>query len=156
MRRNDREITDEAALERIIESCDCCHLGLWDGSHPYVVQMNFGFQRDGKDWIFYFHSTKEGKKLDLIRAYPHAGFEMDTSHTLKPHETAYGHSYFYQSVIGKGTLSFVKEEEEKKRALNCIMEHYTEKNEWAFSQKMLDSVVILKLRAEEVTGKEHQ
>ena len=92
MRRNDREITDEAALERIIESCDCCHLGLWDGSHPYVVPMNFGFQRDGKDWIFYFHSTKEGKKLDLIRAYPHAGFEMDTSHTLKPHETACGHS----------------------------------------------------------------
>ena len=156
VRRKEREITDAAALERMIESCDCCRLGLWDGSCPYIVPLNFGFQREGEDWIFYFHSAKEGKKLDLIRMYPQAGFEMDTSHELKVHETACGHSFFYQSVMGKGEISFVEDEEEKKQALRSIMEHYTGQKKWAFSQDMLDAVVILKLRAEKVTGKEHR
>lgn len=155
MRRSEREITDGAVLEQVIQSCGCCRLGLWDEPWPYVVPMNFGFQREGDAWIFYFHSAKAGKKLDLIRKHPQAGFEMDTGHQLKRHGTACGHSYGYQSIMGRGTISFVEEEEEKRWALNRIMEHYTGNGDWPFAPKMLDAVVILKLKAEEVTGKEH-
>lgn len=156
MRRKEREVTEEAALEQIVKACDCCRLGLWDDPWPYVVPMNFGFLRQGKDWVFYFHSAKEGKKLDLIRTHPQAAFEMDTAHQLKRHETACGHSFCYQSVTGRGTISFVEEEEEKRQALNAIMERYTGKGNWPFSKEMMEAVAILKLEAVEVTGKEHQ
>ena len=47
MRRKDREVTDLSQLEEIIRQCDCIHLGLLDGDSPYVVPMNFGYERTG-------------------------------------------------------------------------------------------------------------
>lgn len=86
MRRKDREVTDESRIDGIIRRCSCCRLGFSDGGEVYIVPMNFGFvKRDGKR-VFYFHSAKEGRKVELLKNGCDVGFEMDCGYELHPGE----------------------------------------------------------------------
>ena len=109
MRRKDREVTDLSQLEKIIQQCDCIHLGLLDGDYPYVVPMNFGYERTGDQFIFYMHAASEGKKLSLIKANPNASFCMDTGHGLVKGEVPCSWSFLYESVMGRGRIILVQE-----------------------------------------------
>ena len=155
MRRKDREITDVHKIQEIIQSCACCRLGLNDQGKVYIVPLNFGYAREeGKD-IFYFHGAGEGRKIDILRVNPYVGFEMDTNYLLHEHKQACGYSARFQSVIGNGTVSFLSDMEEKKHALNSIMQHQTGKKDWEYSEGMLKEVCVFKLEAEELSCKEH-
>ena len=139
MRRKEREVASPAKIDRIIESCDCCRLGLAADGVP----------------TFYFHSAAAGRKLALIRRSPRAGFELDTGRRIQEGETACRYSFCYQSVIGAGVLSFVTEEREKREALDCILRHYTGKGGWAFEGKAFEAVTVLRLTADTLSCKEH-
>ena len=102
MRRKDREVTELSQLEEIIRKCDCIHLGLLDGDYPYVVPMNFGYERTGDQFTFYMHAASEGKKLELIKAHPQASFCMDTGHELVKGEATCSWSFRYESAMGQG------------------------------------------------------
>ena len=67
MRRQDREISDFSEIIRIIESCDCCRLGFVDNREAYIVPLNFGYEIKGSDLTLYFHSAKEGRKINQNR-----------------------------------------------------------------------------------------
>ena len=125
MRRKDREVTDLSQLEKIIQQCDCIHLGLLDGDYPYVVPMNFGYERTGDQFTFYMHAASEGKKLSLIKANPNASFCMDTGHGLVKGEVPCSWSFLYESVMGRGRINLVQEPEEKRRGLQAVMAHYS-------------------------------
>lgn len=83
MRKKDREIIDKEKIEQIIQSCDCCRIGLVDKDKPYIIPLNFAYINEGDKQLFYFHGSKIGKKIDLINKNKYAGFEMDTNHMLK-------------------------------------------------------------------------
>lgn len=155
MRRKDREITDTNKIREVIASCYCCRLGLNDEGKIYVVPLNFGYtERNGK-YTFYFHSAKEGRKIDLINRNHYAGFEMDTNYQIKESDIPCGYSARFQSIIGAGKVSFVEDSDEKKMALQAIMRHNTGKENWEFEEKMLNAVCVLKLTADEISCKEH-
>lgn len=155
MRRADREITDPRRLDEIISRCDCCRLGLATEGAPYLVPMNFGYAREAGRPVFYFHCAPAGRKLDLIRANPQAGFELDTAHRLKEAGHACGYAYAYQSVIGYGHTEILTGTEEKRAALQRIMYRYTGRSDWAFEETALAATVVFKLTVEEMSGKEH-
>ena len=157
MRRKDREVTDCSALEDIICRCDCIHLGLIDGEYPYVVPMNFGYERTGEHFTFYMHAASEGKKLSLIANNPNASFCMDTGHGLVKGEVPCGWSFLYESVMGRGKITLVQDPEEKHRGLQAVMAHYSGSREpFEFPDAMMNRVAILKLEAENLTGKQHK
>ena len=157
MRRKDREVTEFSRLEEIIRRCDCIHLGLLDGDYPYVVPLNFGYERIGNQFTFYMHAASEGKKLNLIAAHPQASFCMDTGHELVKGAVPCSWSYRYESVMGQGTITMVQDPEEKRRGLQAVMEHYSGGQMQAeFPDAMMNRVVILKLTAENLTGKQHK
>ncbi len=157
MRRKDREVTDYSVLEDIICQCDCIHLGLMDGEYPYVVPMNFGYERTGKHFTFYMHAASEGKKLGLIAANPKASFCMDTEHELVKGEVPCSWSFLYASVMGQGEITLVQDPEEKRHGLQTVMEHYSgSKEPMKFPDAMMHRVVILKLNAKNLTGKQHK
>ena len=155
MRRQEREITDAGKLTAVLESCQCCRVGFADGGQAYIVPLNFGYVEAEGQYTFYFHSAKEGRKMELIRKSPSAGFEMDTDYALKTASSACGHSAYFRSIIGNGKVSIVEDREEKKLGLQQIMEHTTGKSEWEFADKMLDAVCVWKLSVNEMTGKEN-
>ena len=75
MRRKDREVTDPVKIREIITACNCCRLGFRDGGRAYIVPMDFGFAETDGRWTFYFHSAKEGRKIDLLKAQGWASFQ---------------------------------------------------------------------------------
>ena len=158
MRRKDREVTDKQAIIEIIESCQCCRIGFQDDGEVYIVPLNFGYEDNGQRLIFYFHGAKEGRKINLIAKSPYVGFEMDTTHEIYAignNGTACSYTARFQSVIGTGKVSMVYDNNEKKHGLLLLMKHSTQKSEWSFDDKMLNSVAVFKLEVEKLSCKVH-
>lgn len=47
MRRAERNVTDPARIAEILNKCDCCRVGFWDGEEVYLVPMSFGWEKAG-------------------------------------------------------------------------------------------------------------
>ena len=155
MRRQDREVTDEARIEQIIDSCGCCRVAFNTPAGPDIVPLNFGYAL-GAPAKFYFHGAKEGRKIDLMGAGTQVGFELDGAHALGQAEQACKHTWFYQSVIGTGYLAPVEDREEKKRALSCIMAHYRKDQTFSFTDAQADAVAVFCLTVQTMSCKEHR
>lgn len=155
MRRKERQVTDQKKLMQIIERCHCIRIGFACEGQVYIVPVNFGYVFEDGRYTFYFHSAKEGRKMQLIKANPAAGFEMDTGYALKTAASACGHSAYFQSIIGQGRVSIVENTAEKKKGLWAVMKQETGRSEWEFQEKMLEAVCVWKLEVSELTGKEN-
>lgn len=152
MRRKDREITDPHALKAIIEGCDVCRICMNDSPVPYVVPVNFGYAWDGALPVFYIHSAKEGRKLDLLRRDPHVAFEMDCRHRLVPSEDGAECTMAYESVMGTGTVRFL-DGQEKYDALVQILRRYGNKASLPEDHPVIRHTEVFALTAETITGK---
>ncbi len=155
MRRKDREITNINEIYQIMDSCNCCRLGFVDDGQAYIVPMSFGYTKADGEIVLYFHSASQGRKISLI---PQAGpvcFEMDTGFKLTKGEVACEYSANYQSIIGYGNVSFVQPTAEKIKALNVIMHHYTNNDDWSFSGPDFEAACIFKLTVTNISCKVH-
>lgn len=155
MRREDREVTDDKKINEIIQKSKVCRVGFHDNGEVYIVPLNFGFVAENGKRTFYFHSAKEGRKVDLVKQNPKVGFELDTDFELWEAESACDFSAGYQSVIGTGMISMVEEFEAKKAVLIEIMTSITGKRTWEFNEKMIDAVAIFSLEVADISCKEH-
>lgn len=155
MRRKDREVTSYDKMLEVVEGCDCLRIGLVDEREAYIVPLNFGYEAKDGGLTLYFHGASEGRKMDLIRNHPTASFEMDRKHELVEGTVPCAYSYLFQSVMGKGKIEILEDHAEKVHGLTLIMEHYTDKKEWAFPEKMVNSMAVIKLTVSDWSCKEH-
>lgn len=152
MRRKDREVTQPEEVLDIINGCQVLRIGMISENMPYIVPLNFGYQsKDGK-LEFYFHSAKEGKKLDIWRENPAVCFEMDCNHELIVKETACGYGFSFASVMGHGRISFLEDASEKAEALSLLMRHIAGK-EFVFTKAETDTVAVYKLTVDDFSAK---
>ena len=140
----------------ILSRCDCCRVGFADGESVYIVPLNFAWVQRAGQVSFYFHGAKEGRKMELARANPRVGFELDTSHRLKKGECACQYSYLYESIIGEGRLRIVDDRAEKIAGLQCLMRKYGGQEPWSFDQRALERVAVLRLDVEHWSCKSHK
>lgn len=154
MRRSDREITDQKALLAILDSCEVMRVGLVDGDRPYVVPMNYGYRWEGGQLTLYFHSAKEGMKLNLIRKNAKVCFEVDCGHALIPGENACQYGYAFQSVVGFGKAEVLEDPQEKITALRALMQHMAGE-QFAFTEQMVSGITVWQIQVSEFTGKKH-
>lgn len=155
MRRKDREVTDRAAITEIIHACSCARVGFADDGQVYIVPMSFGYAEEEGHDVFYFHSGKEGRKIDILEKCENVGFEMDTAYEIKEAAQPCGYTAYYRSIIGQGKMEILTDTEEKKHGLHVLMKHNTGKDDWEFADKMVEAVHILKLTVCEMTAKEN-
>lgn len=151
MRRNEKEIKDIREIEKIINKAIVCRIALCDNDKPYIVPVNFGY-RDG---CLYIHSAKEGKKIDILKKNNNISFEIDTDVEFVRAEEPCDCTMKYLSVIGSGKAYIVKDLEEKRKALNILVEHYLGSSH-EFSYDQLDMVTIIKVEIESMTGKKSE
>lgn len=154
MRRTDREITDLNKIIEIIKNNQCCRLGFIDQESVYIVPLNYGYLYNNKH-IFYFHGAKVGKKINLIKQNNHIGFEIDNNHQLVEGKTTCQYSMKYQSIIGKGHIELIEDNEEKKLGLQLIMKNVAHQDV-TFSNQMISNVAVMKLIVDTLSCKEHQ
>lgn len=151
MRRSDREITDRNEMIEIIERCDVCRLALNDEGYPYILPLNFGMRIEEGQIVLYFHGANEGKKYELIAKDDRASFEMDCSHKLVTNVDEGNCTMNYESVIGRGRIRMIPEEE-KYDALCVLMQHY-HKEDFPFNRAVMPQTTVFKLVVEEMSGK---
>ena len=150
MRRKDREITDTAELEAIINRAVVCRLGLSGPDGPYIVPVNFGYS----DGSFYIHSASEGQKLDIIRRNNRVCIEIDEASEIRKADIPCNWGFSYSSIIAYGTAEIITSEPDKRTALGIIMDQYSdEKQSWEFSERSVNTVVIIKVTVESMSGK---
>lgn len=153
MRKAHREVKDINEQLQILEKCDICRVGLSDGLQPYIVPMNFGYEMDNGRLTLYFHCALAGRKLEIIAGNPLACFEMDCSHQLRTGELACEYSMNFESIIGSGTIAIVSDPALRLHGLNCLMKHYSGRDNWTFDARALALTHVLRLQADEFTAK---
>lgn len=156
MRRTDREVTNPDQLFDIVSRCSVAHVAMLDHGAPYVVALNFGFERDGDALILYFHSAQEGKKIDLLHADPSVYVQMDCVDELitGTSENPCAYCWRYDSVMGAGRAEFLETDEEKAHALNCMLGHLAKTDEvFHFPAEQLKRTCVFRIRVEHPSGK---
>lgn len=111
--------------------------------------MNYGYESGN----LYFHSAHEGRKIDILRSNSYACFEIENDLELVTGENLHDWSMGFRCVIGYGHIEELRETGEKIKALRILMNHYSGRDDWEFSEEEISSVLVLRLRIEEITGK---
>ncbi len=149
MRRNEKAVTDRGELEAIIRAGKICRLALTDEPIPYLVPLNYGF-RDG---ALYFHSAREGRKIELMKAHPPVAFEISLDLGIVAGEQACNWGATYRCVMGQGRIEFIEAPEEKRQALDAIMAQYAT-GEFSYPDAAIDKTCVYRLVIEQMTGKQ--
>ena len=148
MRREDKEIRDKDEIESIVQRAIVCRVAFSENDVPYIVPVNFGYEDD----CLYVHSAPEGKKIEIIKQNNNVCFELDIDHEVVRAETPCNWAMKYRSVIGFGKAFLVRDVEEKRKALNTIVEHYSGKPS-DYPESAISNVAIIKVEIESMTGR---
>jgi len=148
LRRKEKEITDKSEIESIIRKSLVCRLGLADDGSPYIVPLCFGY----KDNSLYFHSAKEGRKIEILKRNNDVCFEFDDNLEVQAGKAACDWGMKYRSVIGYGRASFIEDPEEKRKALDVIMAQYAD-GDFEYSEKLFEEALVIKVDISSMTGK---
>ena len=148
MRRKDKEIKDKAQIEQLIQDAQICHLALADNGQPYVVPLNFGY----RDNTVYFHSARQGRKIDMLKANPRVCLEFSHPREIVQGETNCKWGQRFESVIAFGEARLIEDDSEKKEALDIIMEHYGGQG-GDYPDNKLKITVVIAIPLDEMTGK---
>ncbi len=148
MRRSEKEIKDRAEIDSLLQKAMVLRLGLSNNDIPYVIPLNYGY--DGR--YIYFHSAKEGKKLDIISRNNRVSFEVDGGHELVKSGLPCQWSWKYWSLIGSGRAFIIEDIREKKKALKTVVSHYGE-SDYEFTDEDTARVAAVRIEIENITGK---
>lgn len=153
MRRNDREVTDLKEIEAILRECKTCHLAMTDNGMPYVIPISYGYELSENTLTLFFHSAREGRKIDILRNNSDVCFEMSSEGELSfSSKTPCSSGYYFKSVHGFGNVSFLEDHNEKCRALTLLMKHQTMSDvEFNFAQTK--NLCIFKVTSTSFSGK---
>jgi len=154
MRRARKEMRDEASIFDLLTRCHVGRLGTTgrDG-HPMIKPLNFVFH----EREIYFHTAKEGEKIDDIRRDSRVCFEVDLPIAFVKGDEAdpCRAGYLYRSVIIRGKARIIEDEEEKVLALRLLMGKYQPEGGYGdFREEKLRITGVVRIDIEEMTGKE--
>ncbi len=148
MRRSRQQLPHEECFRILKEATSGVLALLGDGDYPYAVPLSHAC--DGGR--IYFHSALEGHKVELLKEGGKASFEMDTRHELEYDESRGYCAYYFESVMGKGTIHILGDEE-KFSALEKLMDHYHPGMKAYFNTAAMPRTLVYCLKVEEMTGK---
>ncbi len=119
MRRKDREMEKEAALE-LFQTASWMTLSMIsndEGGEPYAIPLSFVLV--GNE--LFFHGAKEGYKRDCLLS----DNRVCVTAVANAETDAPAFSVAYQSVVAKGRAFLVEDEGEKREALFSLCQKYT-------------------------------
>jgi uncharacterized protein len=161
MRRKDREISDPTEIAKIMSNAQVGRIGLSMNEQPYVVPVNFAFDRER----IYFHCADTGMKLDFLRTNPRVCFEVDENLGIVPGPVPWMFGFAYRSVIAFGTARILMGAEEKTMATKLITAKYagkemadmiTPKLTERYRSSLGSRLVIVEIKVESITGKHRE
>lgn len=150
MRRKDREITDRKEIDAIIRAEKLMRIALVDDNVPFLVPVFYAF--DGT--ALYFHSAQAGKKIEILKRNNNVCFEISVDHGIIESDAACDFEAKHRTVIGIGKAVFIEDEAEKRKALDLIVAHFSDKK-FGYPKENLNHTAVIRIDINSVKGKKH-
>lgn len=149
IRRQDRLLAENKAIA-LLRSGEYGVLSLQTitGS-GYGIPINFAW--DGQSSI-YLHCAPKGKKLDCIESHPNVSFCIVGKTNIVPHKFTTG----YESIILHGEAHIKLSSDERRKALNLILDKYSPNDKELgikYMEKSFHRTEIIRLDINEWSGK---
>lgn len=102
----------------------------------------------------YLHSGPEGGKIEMLQHNNNVCITFSLGHKLvyQHKQVACSYSMRSESAMCRGKVEFIEDMEEKRRALDIIMRHYT-KDQFSYSDPAVRNVKVWKVPVDQMTGK---
>jgi len=156
MRRFKQELGREDCLEVIQRGTSGVLSVAGDNGYPYGVPLSYVFVEGDEDRpdTFWFHSAKEGHKVDAVRADDKACFTIiDRDDVVSDEFTTY-----FKSLIAFGRIHLVEDEEEKRDSIDRLARRYSpdesDESVKAAIEKEYSILQMIRFDVEHMTGKE--
>jgi nitroimidazol reductase NimA-like FMN-containing flavoprotein (pyridoxamine 5'-phosphate oxidase superfamily) len=120
---------------------------------PVIKPVNF-LHWEGK---IYLHSSTKGEKISDIRRGSPVCFEVDEPIAyVAAAEQACRSTYYYRSVVIKGSAAIVSRLRRKLEILERLMEKYQPEGGYqGVNREILKRTAVVEISIREMTGKEH-
>ena len=148
IRRKKQLLPEETAVEMLQRNTSGTLALLGDDDYPYAVPLSFIYL-NGK---LYFHSAKNGHKIDAVRNYEKASFCVIDCDQIVPEKF----TTHYRSVIAFGKVRLIEEVEEMRSIATALAMKYS----GDFAEQIPDefkayvnNLVIIEMTIEHMTAK---
>jgi nitroimidazol reductase NimA-like FMN-containing flavoprotein (pyridoxamine 5'-phosphate oxidase superfamily) len=153
LRRAEREIKDNSIIEEILKTGKYAIIALCRNNEPYAVTLSYGYDAENK--ALYFHSAKDGLKIDFIKSNPDACLTILKDNGYIQNECAHS----YRSVIIRGWMELVENESEKRKGIEIMINQLENnpdimKSRLNAKKEIYENMQVLKLKISEITAKE--
>jgi len=153
MRRVELELHDKESIEQIIRSCTTLRLGMISQGMPYIMPMVFGYEWAGEFPVFYLHCGMSGRKNDALTEGARIAFEMDIEGPITGRTPyANGYSREFSCVMGEGTITFARSNDEKIAYFRYLMEHQTGRSDYTFQSGWLALTRVFRLKVDKLSA----
>lgn len=123
---------------------------LGDNDYPYAVPISYVYD-DGK---IYFHSAKNGHKIDAIQRTEKASFCVIDKDLVVPEE----YTTYFRSVIAFGKIRVIEDDREKRAAIEKLAIKYAPEDTAANRDDAISRggnlICMLEMKIDHITGKE--
>lgn len=152
MKKKEREITDPDELKRILKNGKYAVIAMCRNNEPYLVTLNYGYDEAHNGLVF--HCALNGLKLDFFAENP----EVCATIVLDGGYVRDQCSHLYSSLVLRGCMTLIEELEDKKQALNILLNHLEENPAPIKARNIKDNAsydkfTMLRLEITEMTGK---
>jgi len=117
-RKRERGRYDRATVHAILDAALICHVGVVTDGAPVVLPTTFARVGDA----VYLHGARANHLLRTVAAGSAACIEVTILDGIVFARSAFNHSMNYRSVVLHGAGSAVEAEEEKRRALDAVLD----------------------------------
>ena len=148
IRRKKQLLPEETVVEMLQRNTSGTLALLGDDDYPYAVPLSFIYL-NGK---LYFHSAKNGHKIDAVRNYEKASFCVIDRDQIVPEKF----TTHYRSVIAFGKVRLIEEVEEMRSIATALAMKYS----GDFAEQIpnefkahVNNLVIIEMTIEHMTAK---
>ncbi len=153
-------IKDKNIIQNILDEAEYGTLAICMNNKPYSLPINYV----QINYEIYFHGSKKGKKLEIIKENCNASFSVVEDYSLLPSYfstedgSACPASQLFKSVIIDGKIKLVEDYNEKASALEFLMKKLQKEGAYiplnhTMYKKAINATALFKLVPEDVTGK---
>ena len=147
-------------IYEILDKVQYGTLAICRDDKPYSLPLNFVRIDDN----LYFHGSKKGRKMDILKANLFASFSVVEPYSIissyfsSKENLACPATHFFKSVIIDGKIEFVENYEEKVQALAFLMQKLQKEGKYKpledeVYKKMINVTTIYKLNMNETGAK---
>lgn len=151
IRRKEKAIENIAEMQHILETVKHVTIAMCQDNEPYLVTLSHGY--DPKEHCLFFHCASEGKKLDILKSN-----NIVWGQALVDEGYIQGAcDHLYATVQFRGKVRFLEDFEEKKAALENMINKLDNKPEEVAKEQLteqsINRVTIGRIDIEYMSGK---